>query len=106
GFAHGDWDALDAVAALHAGYRGAQLRGAIAARQGQWSEARRHLLEAVEQAKAKSGDLDPRLATVPLIDLAWAERELGLDGWQERLTPVQGTLAKYQTYGIVDLNLF
>lgn len=106
GFAHGDWDALDAVAALHAGYRGAQLRGAIAARRGQWSEARRHLLEAVEQAKAKSGDLDPRLATVPLIDLAWAERELGLDGWQARLTPVQGTLAKYQTYGIVDLNLF
>ncbi|MCB1553530.1 MAG: tetratricopeptide repeat protein [Xanthomonadales bacterium] len=106
GFAHGDWEALEDVAALHAGYRGAQLRGAIAARRGQWSEARRHLLEAVEQAKAKSGDLNHRLATVPLIDLAWAERELGLDGWQERLTSVHSTLDKYQAFGVVELNLF
>jgi hypothetical protein len=106
GLAHGDWEDLDAVAALHAGYRGAQLRGAVAARRGQWPEARRHLLEAVELAKAKSGDLDLRLATVPLIELAWVERELGSDGWQERLTPVQATLEKYQAFGIGDLNLY
>ncbi len=105
GFAHGDWEALESVAALHAGYRGAQLRGAVAARRGQWPEARRHLLEAVDLAKAKPGDLDLRLATVPLIDLAWVERELGLDGWQERLTPVRTTLEKYQAFGIDDLNL-
>jgi TolB-like protein/Tfp pilus assembly protein PilF len=106
GFAHGDQDALDAVAALHAGYRGAQLRGAVAARRGQWPEARRHLLEAVDLAKAKSGDLDLRLATVPLIDLAWVERELDIDGWQARLAPVRATLTKYQAFGINDLNLY
>ncbi|HEX5756585.1 MAG TPA: hypothetical protein VFY12_09565 [Arenimonas sp.] len=106
GFAQGDWRDLDAVAALHAGYRGAQLRGAIAARRGQWPEARQHLLEAIELAKAKSGDLDYRLASVALIDLAWVERELGLDDWQARLTPVHTTLAKYQESGISDLNQF
>ncbi len=106
GFAHGDWEALDAVAALHAGYRAAQLRGAVAARRGQWPEARRHLLEAVDLAKAKSGDLELRLATVPLIDLAWVERELDIDGWQERLAPVRATLEKYQAFGINDLNHF
>jgi TolB-like protein/Tfp pilus assembly protein PilF len=106
GFAHGDWQALEAVAAQHAGYRAAQLRGAVAARRGQWPEARRHLLEAVDLAKAKSGDLDHRLATVPLIDLAWVERELDIDGWQARLAPVRATLAKYQAFGINDLNLY
>lgn len=106
GFAHGDWQALDAVAALQTGYRAAQLRGAVAARRGQWQEARRHLLEAVDLAKARSGDLDLRLATVPLIDLAWAERELGLDDWQARLTPVGATLEKYRAFGIKDINNF
>ena len=81
----GDWKALERIADLTTGLPSASLRGVAASNRQQWSEARRHLLDALRM-RGWSGSESVRIAHVIwLIELAWVERQLDLDEWRQRL---------------------
>jgi TolB-like protein/predicted Zn-dependent protease len=113
-----DWDELGRVANLVGGDNGALLRGTAAARQGNWPEARQHLLDSLrKRARLEDGKVALSQAQA-LVELGWVEQQLGLSGWQQALEDARNPLERLlvtggghiqgdfnQLYFLVTLNL-
>nr|WP_240901415.1 tetratricopeptide repeat protein [Thioalkalivibrio sp. XN279] len=95
----GDWAAMAELGRVTPGPEGALLRGTAAARAGDWLEARRLLLEALQ--------LDGYDATQParlshmrtLTELAWVEQQLGLEDWEDRAAVVEAVVEELRRQG-------
>jgi hypothetical protein len=81
------------------GPQGALLRGAAAARTGQWLESRRLLLESL-QLDGYDATQGARLSHLnTLTELTWVEQQLGLEGWEERAVVVKALVADLRRQG-------
>jgi TolB-like protein/Tfp pilus assembly protein PilF len=96
----GDWSGMAELGRVTPGPEGALLRGTAAARTGEWLEARRLLLEALQ--------LDGYDATQParlshmrtLTELAWVEQQLGLEDWEDRAAVVEAVVEELRRQGV------
>jgi TolB-like protein/predicted Zn-dependent protease len=94
-----DYDELGRVANLVGGDRGAMLRGMAAARQGDWPEARQHLLDSLRtQSRLEDGGAALSQAQA-LVELGWVEQQLGLSGWQQALADARVPLERLRVAG-------
>jgi TolB-like protein/Tfp pilus assembly protein PilF len=102
--ADGDWAAVAETGAARGGPVGAYLRGVAAARSGAWHEARRLLLEALQLANydAVQGARLGHMGT--LLELAWVERQLGIEGWDERAAKVEKLIVDLRAQGGAYIN--
>ena len=95
----GDWARLTAIGSARGGPMGAYLRGVAASRSGEWHEARRLLLESL-QLGSYDAVQGPRLTHMSaLLELAWVEKQLGMEGWDERAAAVQGLISDLRAQG-------
>lgn len=79
-----DWAGMAELGRVTPGSEGAMLRGTAAARAGEWLEARRLLLEAL-QLDGYNATQGARLSHMrTLAELTWVELQMGLEDWQER----------------------
>lgn len=102
--AEGDWAQLAETGAARGGPAGAYLRGVAAARAGAWHEARRLLLESLQLSSYDAVQGARLIHMGALLELAWVERQLGLEGWGERAASVEKLIAELRAQGGAYIN--
>jgi TolB-like protein/Tfp pilus assembly protein PilF len=87
--AEGDWATVAEIGAVRGGPVGAFLRGLAASRSGAWHEARRLLLESLQLANYDAVQGARLIHMASLLELAWVERQLDMEGWDERAANIE-----------------
>ncbi len=87
--ADGDWATVAEIGAVRGGPVGAFLRGLAASRSDAWHEARRLLLESLQLANYDAVQGARLIHMAPLLELAWVERQLDMEGWDERAANIE-----------------
>jgi len=100
----GDWATVAETGSARGGPAGAHLRGVAAARSGAWHEARRLLLEALQLASYDAVQGARLIHMGALLELAWVERQLGMEGWQERAASVEKVIVDLRAQGGTYIN--
>ena len=98
-----DFEELRQIGMLQAGESaGVQLQATAALRSGELSVARSQLLGALRLASYEPGTPASTFDQIQsLIDLAWVERQLELDGWSNRLQPASAALERFANLGSI-----
>jgi TolB-like protein/Flp pilus assembly protein TadD len=77
----GDWDDVFRVGQLHLAKEGTTWQGQASLGKGDWEAARASFKRALSRLNYRQGDQPTGLALEPLVGLAFAEKQLGIDTW-------------------------
>jgi TolB-like protein/Tfp pilus assembly protein PilF len=97
--AEGDWAKVAETGAARGGPLGAYQRAVAASRSGAWHEARRLLLESLQLANYDAVQGARLIHMSALLELAWVERQLGIEGWEERAASVEKVIVDLRAQG-------
>jgi len=94
-----DWTGLDEIGRLRGGPAGAEIRGVAASHLGAWTEARRHLLEALQLGGYDRAQGARTSHVSILLRLAWVEQQMEMPDWEQRVDNVLPVLQVLQDHG-------
>ena len=79
----GDWDAVFRVGQLHLAKEGTTWQGHASLGKADWEAARASYKRALSRLNYRHGERPTGLALEPLVGLAFAEKQLGLESWAD-----------------------
>ena len=79
----GDWDGVFRVGQLHLAKEGTTWQGQASLGKGDWEAARASFKRALSRLNYRQGDWPTGLALEPLVGLAFAEKQLGIETWTQ-----------------------